>query len=119
MTGKRNLLIAGALVLGALLLWGALRRSKTEADDGHDSVGGDPVAAVVRVERRDLGTPLTLAGAFKPFQDVDLHAKVAGFIKAIYVDVGSRVKEGQTIAVLEVPELAAELAGADAACRRA
>ena len=119
MTGKRNLLIAGALVLGALLLWGALRRSKTEADDGHDSVGGDPVAAVVRVERRDLGTPLTLAGAFKPFQDVDLHAKVAGFIKAIYVDVGSRVKEGQTIAVLEVPELQAQLAGADAACRRA
>jgi RND family efflux transporter MFP subunit len=119
MTGKRNLLIAGAAVLGVLLLWGAIRRAKTEADDGHDSVSGDPVAAVVRVERRNLGTPLTLAGAFKPFQDVDLHAKVAGFIKAIYVDVGSRVKEGQTIAVLEVPELEAELAGADAACRRA
>src|SRR5215469_10365947 len=118
MNGKRNLLIAGSVILGALLLWGALRRAKTEADDGHDS-GGDPVAAVVRVERTDLGTPLTLAGAFKPFQDVDLHAKVAGFIKAIYVDVGSRVKEGQTIAVLEVPELQAQLAGADAACRRA
>ena len=119
MNGKRNLLIAGSVILGVLLLWGAIRRAKTEADDGHDSVGGDPVAAVVRVERRDLGTPLTLAGAFKPFQDVDLHAKVAGFIKEIYVDVGSHVKEGQTIAVLEVPELQAQLAGADAACRRA
>jgi RND family efflux transporter MFP subunit len=119
MTGKRSLLILGAAILGALLLWGAIRRAKTEADDGHDSPGADPVAAVVRVDRRDLGTPLTLAGAFKPFQDVDIHAKVAGFIKAIYVDVGSRVKEGQTIAVLEVPELQAQLAGADAACRRA
>src|SRR6516164_7139086 len=119
MRGKRNLLILGATILGALLLWGAIRRAKTEADDGHDSPGADPVAAVVRVDRSDLGTPLTLAGAFKPFQDVDIHAKVAGFIKAIYVDVGSRVKEGQTLAVLEVPELAAQLAGADAAVRRA
>ena len=66
-----------------------------------------------------MGTPLTMAGGFKPFQEVDLHAKVAGYIKTIYVDVGSHVKEGQTLAVLEVPELAAELSGADAAVRRA
>lgn len=118
MTGKRYLLIAGAVVAGALLLWGVIRRAKTEADDGRDSGTRELVVAVVKVERRNLGTPLTLAGAFKPFQDVDLHAKVAGFIKAIYVDVGSRVKEGQTIAVLEVPELQAQLAGADAAVRR-
>jgi RND family efflux transporter MFP subunit len=56
--------------------------------------------------------------AFKPFQDVDVQAKVAGYIKKIYVDVGFRVTEAQTLAVLEVPELAAELAGADAAVRR-
>jgi RND family efflux transporter MFP subunit len=119
MTGKRKLLIAGSVILGAVLLWGAFRRSKTAADDGHDSGSGESVAAVVAVERRNLGTPLTLAGAFKPFQDVDIHAKVAGYIKAIYVDVGSRVKEGQTIAILEVPELQAQLAGTDAAVRRA
>jgi RND family efflux transporter MFP subunit len=73
----------------------------------------------MRVERGTLGSPLTLAGAFKPFQDVDVHAKVPGYIKKIYVDVGTHVKEGQTLAVLEVPELAAELSGADAAVRRA
>src|ERR1700756_2032873 len=119
MTGKRKLLIAGAVILGALLFWGVFRRSKTAADDGHDSGSGELVAAVVKVERRNLGTPLTLAGAFKPFQDVDIHAKVAGYIKAIYVDVGSRVRAGQTIAILEVPELEAQLAGTDAAVRRA
>jgi RND family efflux transporter MFP subunit len=78
-----------------------------------------PVAAVVKAERRSLGASLTLAGAFKPFQDVDIHAKVAGYIKAIYVDVGSHVREGETMAVLEVPELAAQLTGADADVRRA
>jgi multidrug efflux pump subunit AcrA (membrane-fusion protein) len=75
--------------------------------------------AVVAVERKNVGSTLTIAGEFKPFQDVDVHAKVAGYIKQIYVDVGDRVKEGQTIAVLEVPELAAQLAGTEAAVRAA
>lgn len=121
MTGKRKLMIAAAVALAVLLVWGVFRHSKTEAEDGHegDVAGGVPVAAVVKVERRTLSAPLTLAGSFKPFQDVDVHAKVAGFIKKIYVDVGTHVKEGQTIAVLEVPELQAQLAGANAAVRRA
>jgi RND family efflux transporter MFP subunit len=50
---------------------------------------------------------------------VDVHAKVAGYIRQIYVDVGDHVKEGQTLAVLEVPELAAQLTGAEAAVRAA
>jgi len=62
---------------------------------------------------------LTIAGEFKPFQDVDVHAKVAGYIKKIYVNVGDHVKQGQTLEVLEVPELAAQLTGADAQVRRA
>src|SRR4029077_19387777 len=58
-------------------------------------------------------------GEFKPFQDVDVHAKLAGYIRQIYVDVGDHVKEGQTIAVLEVPELAAQLTGTEASVRAA
>jgi len=120
MSAKRNLAIAGSVVIAALLVWGIFRFSRTEADDGHEgNVASEPVAAIVKVDRRTLSAPLTLAGAFKPFQDVDIHAKVAGYIKAIYVDVGSHVKQGQILAILEVPELKAELAGADAAVRRA
>jgi len=82
------------------------------------SASGETVAAVARAERHNLGNTLTIAGEFKPFQDVDVHAKVAGYIKVIYVDVGDHVKQGQTIAILEVPELAAQLAGAEAAVGR-
>jgi RND family efflux transporter MFP subunit len=74
---------------------------------------------VVSVERRNIGSTLSIAGEFKPFQEVDVHAKVAGYIRQIYVDVGDRVKEGQTLAVLEVPELAAQLSGAEASVRAA
>lgn len=118
MSKKIQFLVAGVVVLALIALWLGRRHGKTEADSA-DKSRGDVVAAVVKVERRNLGVALTLAGAFKPFQDVDIHVKVAGYIKAIYVDVGSHVKEGQTMAVLEVPELAAELTGADAAVRRA
>jgi RND family efflux transporter MFP subunit len=121
MAKKIQWLVAGTVFLGLLVLWVGWRHGKTEADDAEhtDITHGDVAAAVVKVTRGKLGAPLTLAGAFKPFQDVDVHAKVAGYIKKIYVDVGSRVQEGQTLAILEVPELAAELAGADAAVRRA
>lgn len=106
-----------ALLLGA---WRWLGHSSTEADDGDHPVAGDAVvAAVTRVERGPMESTLVLAGEFKPFQDVDVHAKVAGYLQKIYVDVGDHVERGQTLAILEVPELAAQLSGADAAVRRA
>jgi RND family efflux transporter MFP subunit len=120
MTNKKYLVIVALALVGVLVLWGLFRHAKTAADGADNPEhAGAPVAAVVKVGPGSLGTPLTLAGGFKPFQEVDLHAKVAGYIKTMYVDVGSHVKEGKTLAVLEVPELAAELSGADAAVRRA
>jgi RND family efflux transporter MFP subunit len=119
MSTKMKLAIGAAAVVVALLVWMGIRHQKTEADDGAPASTSVPVAAVVKVTRGTLGSPLIVAGAFKPFQDVDVHAKVAGYIKTIYVDVGSRVKEGQTLAILEVPELAAQLSGAEAAVGRA
>jgi RND family efflux transporter MFP subunit len=118
---KRNTLIALILLLGVGLLgWRWLERNPAAADDPSHSLRNlaDVPAAVARVQRHNLGNTLTIAGEFKPFQDVDVHAKVAGYIKKIYVDVGAHVKEGQVLAVLEIPELAAELSGADAAVRR-
>jgi RND family efflux transporter MFP subunit len=54
---------------------------------------------------------LSLAGQFQPYQVVDVHAKVSGYIRHIYVDIGDRVRAGQTLAVLEVPELNAQYRG--------
>jgi RND family efflux transporter MFP subunit len=120
MANKKYLVIVALALVGVLVFCGLFRHAKTAADgaDNPEHVGA-PVAAVVKVGHGTLGTPLTLAGGFKPFQEVALYAKVAGYIKSMYVDVGSHVKEGQTLALLEVPELAAELSGADAAVRRA
>jgi len=118
---RKNLWVAAAVLLAIVVLtWRWIARGPAEADDQNHllATSAESVAAVARAERRSVRTALTIAGEFKPFQDVDVHAKVAGYIKKIYVDVGDHVKTGQTLAVLEIPELAAELAGADAAVRR-
>jgi RND family efflux transporter MFP subunit len=54
---------------------------------------------------------LNLAGEFQPYQVIDVHAKVSGYIRHIYVDIGDKVRQGQVLAVLEVPELSAQLKG--------
>ena len=74
-----------------------------------DSDGGPhPAAAVSPVQRGNISHVLSLAGQFQPYQVVDVHAKVSGYLKHIYVDIGDRVHAGQVLGVLEVPELNAE-----------
>ena len=124
MTTKRWILAAALASVAIAVVWFWSSRSRSVAEGDESATGGtraDEVvlAAVTRVVRRDLGSTLTISGAFKPFQDVDVHAKVAGYIRAIYVDVGTHVKTGQTLAVLEVPELAAQLSGTEAAVQTA
>ena len=74
-------------------------------------------AAVATVKRAPIAKNLTVAGEFIPFQEVELHAKVAGFIRRINVDIGDRVRAGEVLATLEVPELTAQVTGAEAGVR--
>jgi RND family efflux transporter MFP subunit len=70
-----------------------------------------PSAKVATAMRGDIAHTLSLAGQFQPYQVVDVHPKVTGFMVKINVDIGDRVHKGQTLAMLEVPELNAQLKG--------
>ena len=70
-----------------------------------------PSAKVATAMRGDIAHTLSLAGQFQPYQVVDVHPKVTGFMVKINVDIGDRVRKGETLAVLEVPELNAQLKG--------
>jgi RND family efflux transporter MFP subunit len=75
-----------------------------------DPVGSTiPSVAVAKVTRGDLSQALAVTAEFRPFQEIAVHAKVAGYVKSINVDVGDRVAAGQLLAVLEVPEMKDEL----------
>jgi len=68
-----------------------------------------PSARVASAQHGDISHVLTLAGQFQPYQVVDVHPKVSGYMAHINVDIGDIVHRGQTLAILEVPELKAEL----------
>src|SRR5579872_2890386 len=116
---RKHLYIVGAAVI---LLVAVVSRFTVRAKSSPDAQFSSPPlrpVAVARVRRAPITQTLVLSGEFKPFQDVHVHAKVAGYIRKIYVDVGDKVKAGQTLAVLEVPELSAQLLAETAAVRRA
>jgi len=109
---KRILWIAGLLcgLLAALFLMVRNHYGKAPAEPPR-------AAAVVVVTRGNLASSLTVAGQFQPYQQVDLHAKVSGYIRWIKVDIGDRVRQGEVLALLEVPELQNQVEGAQAEVR--
>jgi RND family efflux transporter MFP subunit len=115
-TRNRTLAIAGA-VFGAALLLSVWAKARSRPAAPPESAAARTVS-VTLARRTPLRNTLTLSGEFKPFQEVDLHAKVAGYIRSISVDVGDRVRTGQVLAVLEIPELDAQLQEADASLER-
>ena len=79
--------------------------------------GNEPVQAsgpmitvgVTKVVNKSLGRQITLSSELVPFQEIDVYAKESGYVKKLMVDYGSRVKAGQVMAILEIPELEAQL----------
>ena len=73
-----------------------------------------PIVPVAAVAPATLQNNVVLSAEFEPFQDVDVMAKVAGYVREIRVDIGSHVKTGDVLAVLEVPEIQDEMQKAKA-----
>src|SRR5260221_5259652 len=105
-----------AFVSLCLLLLGGLNRCTSSQGKGEEKV---PAATnsrgveVISIEKALLTSSLTMPGELISFQQVDLYAKQTSFVKQIYADVGSEVKAGQLLAILEAPEIASQLAGAE------
>ncbi len=105
--------LAAAFLLAALLS-GCGRAQKAGADDPANA----PHVAVVKVARLDLSNTLEIASELQPFQEISVYAKVSGYIKKLYVDWGTHVRQGQLLAVLEIPELQQQVELDEASVRR-
>jgi RND family efflux transporter MFP subunit len=90
----------------AALVWPLSACSHSAVSEGAAAV---PMVPAARVVRTDLRNSITLTAEFEPFYEVDVMAKEAGYIHHMLVDIGDRVKEGQLLATLEIPELQADL----------
>ena len=115
--GLSGKIAAAVLVLSLGVLW-ATHRARAQSP-ASVKLPGTPAAGVAKVTREDLYKQVTIPAEFRPYQEVELHAKVSGYVGKMNVDFGDKVKAGQLIATLEVPELQDELVNARATEQKA
>jgi RND family efflux transporter MFP subunit len=115
--GSGFLWMAAIVVIGLVILAFSVTRKKT-ANAG-DVTETAHTVAVATVGRQDLYNEVTIPGEFRPYVEAELDAKVSGYLTNISVDFGDKVKTGQRLAMIEVPELQDELNAAIAAEQKA
>ena len=110
---------AAAFLLAAALFTSSCARSEgVEKRTAESKAADHPVVPVAKATLQDLSHSMVLTAEFRPYQEVDVMAKVAGYVKQINVDIGDRVQQGQPLATLEVPEMTDDLTKAAASLQR-
>jgi len=102
-------LLSSSLTCLSVVLAAALAACSGSADRAVEAGGPAITVGVTKVVKKSLGNRITLSSELVPFQEIDVYAKESGYVKKLSVDFGSRVKAGQVMAVLEIPELQAQL----------
>jgi RND family efflux transporter MFP subunit len=103
----RSKSLAGIVVV-ATAAAGMAACSRRGRAEGGETSAAVPVG-VTRAIRMPLERQLTLSSELVPFQEIDVYAKESGYVRQLNVDYGTRVAQGQLMAVLEIPELQVQL----------
>lgn len=96
------LLLAGGLALGA---WRAYSRQQQVADAAEQQRNLVPSVRVAKIEPNSSIVPVSLPGTTAAFATASIYARATGYIGKRNVDIGDKVKEGDQLAELAVPEL--------------
>ncbi len=117
---RRGALFAACL-FGAAVAVGAAGcgNPNVRAADADAGGGSQVTVGIVTIGTKALARQLTTSSELVPFQEIDVYAKESGYVRKLNVDYGSRVKAGDVLAVLEIPELEAQLQQDDAAVKNA
>jgi len=104
------LVVIGAAILGYAIFTGLATRAKAEGALGRETDSmAVPIVSVVHPATTSGAEEIVLPGNMQAFVDTPLWARSSGYLKAWYVDIGSRVKKGQLLADIESPELDQQL----------
>lgn len=107
--------VAGALALVVVVANGIWSRQASEArlKDWTDTQAV-PTVSVMNPTTGANKTFLDLPGRLEAYSRAPIYARVGGFLKAWYVDIGAPVKAGQLLAEIEAPDLDQQLLQAKA-----
>jgi RND family efflux transporter MFP subunit len=118
-TGKRTLRIAAAIGMMLGVGFVLVYRGKNEAEarlaaTATSDAAEAPAVDVFTVAPSLAKQSLNLPGETASWNETAIYARVNGYVAKWLVDIGDNVKSGQTLAVIETPELDAELLAANA-----
>jgi len=106
-----KIIVFSSLVTGLLCSCQSKENSPEKKTETQQTMLAPPTE-VFSLQKGRLSSSLQIPGELIAYQQVDLYAKENSFVKKLYVDVGSEVKEGQLLVTMEAPELSSQLAGA-------
>ena len=118
-SGSRLVVLALVVVtvLGALFLVGYVPRRHEREGAAETAIDNTDVAPRVSVVRPIVGAStrsLALPGSIEPLEQTTIYPRANGYVRKWLVDLGDRVKEGQSLVEIETPELDQELLQAKA-----
>jgi len=102
-------LLAAAVAVGVAAHGIRLRRANDRALVTWTDAQAIPTVAVVRPEPEDKVQPLVLPGDIDAWYEAAIYARVPGYLKAWYTDIGAKVTAGETLAVIDTPDLDQQL----------
>jgi RND family efflux transporter MFP subunit len=113
---KRGVLIAAAILGLGFLIISVVRfvHARSVAHAGENAYSAPPPVDVVIAQPAKAGQDLVLPGETAAWYETTIYARVNGYVARWLVDIGDRVKKGQVLAMIETPELDAELEAARA-----
>jgi len=101
------------LAVGITILLVQSCRSSGEKKNSLKAPVKETVAEAIIVQKGMLSTTIKIPGELQPFEQVDLYAKVNSYVKQLYADVGSQVKQGQLLVTMEAPEINSQLSASE------
>ncbi len=119
---RRRILIGSVVVIfGGLLAAGIIPRVSRRQELRAEAAGADsmPVVVVTRVTRAPAIVPITLPGTIQAFHQAPVYARINGYVRRWYADMGAHVRAGQLLAEIESPETDQQLRQAEASLAQA
>lgn len=117
-------LLAAPLLILSIVSWASRSNSAPAEAHAKENVAPSPASGLPRVEavrptQGGLQRRTAQPGSAHSFESAELYAKISGFLKQQHVDIGARVKRGDLLAEIDVPELAEDVDAAIAALEQA
>ena len=104
----RRIAIVFAIVLVALFLFGIVPRLKVQrqlASEVKTATAALPIVAVTKAQRPTAASTVLLPGTVEALHEAAIYARVSGYVRRWYADIGTPVRAGQVLADIDVPEL--------------